>query len=126
MSTQVFDIGASIHFFPVRTLITLDTVDSKSGEPAPGSQPGAGSGCGSPNPLHRLRRFGSVQLRINLRHNRGGMAQDGPGHVQAELPTEPSRRVVAELVRMPVRDRRPPAFSASRLPSAIPYSIAWR
>jgi hypothetical protein len=32
------------------------------------------------------------------------MTQDGPGHVQAELPTEPSRRVVAELVRVPMRD----------------------
>ncbi len=55
--------------------------------------------------FHRLRRFGPVQLRVNLRHDRGGMAQHGPGHVQAELPTEPSRRVVAELVGVPVRDR---------------------
>jgi len=32
------------------------------------------------------------------------MAQDGSGHVEAELPTEPRRRVVAELVLVPVRD----------------------
>src|SRR5208337_3732299 len=64
----------------------------------------------STNPLHRLRRFGPVQLGINLRHDRGGMAQHGPGHVQAELPTEPSRRVMPKLVRVPIRDRPLPGF----------------
>ena len=49
--------------------------------------------------LHRLRRFGSIQLGINLRHDRGRMPQDVSGYDQAEFPTEPSRRVVAELVR---------------------------
>ena len=69
----------------------------------------------STDPLHRLRRFGSVQLRVDLRHDRGGMAQDGPGHVQAELPTEPSRRVVAELVGVPAYRGSPAALAASVL-----------
>src|SRR5262245_30775224 len=34
------------------------------------------------------------------------MTQDSPGRVQAELPTEPGCRIVAELVRMPFGDRR--------------------
>src|SRR5271157_3042466 len=38
------------------------------------------------------------------------MAQHGPGHVQAELPTEAGRRVVPELVRVPIRDRPLPGF----------------
>ena len=59
----------------------------------------------STNPLHRLRRFGPVQLGIHFRHDRRAMPQHGPGHVQAELPTEPSRGIVAELVRVPMRDR---------------------
>ena len=75
----------------------------------------------STDPLHRLRRFGSVQLRVNLRHNRGGMAQDGPGHVQAELPTEPRRRVVAELVAdASAESSSSPALLASRLALRMP------
>src|SRR5208337_2490359 len=38
------------------------------------------------------------------------MAQHGPGHVQAELSTEPSRRVMPKLVRVPIRDRPLPGF----------------
>ncbi len=38
------------------------------------------------------------------------MAQYGTGYVEAELFPEPGRRVVAELVRVPIRDRQIPGF----------------
>jgi hypothetical protein len=49
------------------------------------------------------------------------MPQDGPGHVQAELPTEPSRRIVAELVRMPVSYRS--SLTSLRLSVRPRYSV---
>ena len=84
----------------------------------------AGGGGGAdrlclPNFLHRLRRFGSVQLRVDLGHDWGGIAQDGAGNVQAELTTEPGRRVVAfrryaERNTLTTEDDRAHRYAGSR------------
>ncbi len=59
----------------------------------------------NPLSLHRLRRIGSVELGIHLRHNRRARSQHRSSHVQAELPTELSRSIFA--VRDYDREREP-------------------
>src|SRR5205823_875967 len=105
---------------PMRTRLFLGGCSQSNNEECPGAIPFAPGAlkeevisltCGiesSANPLHRLCRLGPVQFCVDLGHDRGGMAQDGPRRVQAELPPEPGGRVVAELVGVPVGYRGVP------------------
>ena len=60
--------------------------------------------------LHDLGRLPLVELGIDLGHDRGGVAQDRPRGVQAELAPDLGPRVVPDHVGVPFRDR---GFAAS-------------
>jgi hypothetical protein len=60
----------------------------------------------SSNAFYRLRHFGSIQLSIDLRRDRGGMFEDGSRQIRSKLPAGAIRCAVAALVRMPIGQKR--------------------